>query len=241
MRRILTALVGLPLVLGALFLSPISSTILLLVIGLIAGWEYAQMTQQRLWRLWLGLLILMSAGIFLESLPLLMVFVVMAIVQHVQSPQPNWRSMGALYIGIPLAMLIDLRWRGTEWVLLVLLTTWTTDVMALYGGLHFGKTPLAPRISPNKTREGALIGIICSTIVTLLVGLLHFTLVISLFSALTLPSLAVMGDLAESYLKRQHDVKDTSALLPGHGGILDRIDSLLFTSVGLWVLIHMIV
>lgn len=122
------------------------------------------------------------------------------------------------------------------WSLLsLLLIIWIADILAYFGGRRFGKNKLAPSISPGKTREGAAFG---------LAGVILWMLVTAefddsyanwlkqawgwaglLFGSIVLGLLAIMGDLFESYLKRQADVKDSSSLLPGHGGVYDRVDA----------------
>lgn len=121
---------------------------------------------------------------------------------------------------------------GLAWLLFVLSTTWLTDVCAYLGGRRWGKTKLIPHVSPGKTREGAIAGLIggtlTGTIVASLVGVpVPFVIMIFVSAAVTLGTM--IGDLCESLIKREVGVKDMGALIPGHGGILDRIDALLIT------------
>ena len=121
--------------------------------------------------------------------------------------------------------------QGAEWVLLAVLAVMSTDAAAYAVGRALGRRKLAPAISPNKTVEGAIGGwlggfaatIALDAILGLSVGIWPLVLL-----ALLLPLLAQAGDLAESLFKRARDVKDSSNLIPGHGGVLDRLDSLLF-------------
>jgi phosphatidate cytidylyltransferase len=129
--------------------------------------------------------------------------------------------------------------RGLAWLLLVLLTTWLCDTGQYLVGRRFGKTPLSPRISPKKTREGFAGGLVMAA-TTSAFGFWLFDLGINpaigaLFGA-AIAILAIFGDLAESLLKRQAGVKDSGSFIPGHGGMLDRIDSLLFAFTGGWLL-----
>jgi phosphatidate cytidylyltransferase len=120
---------------------------------------------------------------------------------------------------------------GLQWFIILLLVIWVGDSMALFIGKKLGKTPFAARISPKKTNEGALGGLLGGIIAA--AALQHF-----LFHDLPLGHVMVLsvligvfgqlGDLVESMLKRAAEVKDSSNLIPGHGGVLDRIDSLLF-------------
>lgn len=142
---------------------------------------------------------------------------------------------GVLYVGFPVAFLFALRAEGGVWLALVLAGTWGTDTFAYIGGVTLGKHKLAPRLSPKKTVEGAVIGVIGGFLVALAILVYDgrveaATLVII---ALT-PPIAVLGDLAESMLKRYYGVKDSHLphlnVMPGHGGVLDRIDALLVVS-----------
>lgn len=120
---------------------------------------------------------------------------------------------------------------GFAWIVFTLATTWLGDTFAYFTGRRFGKTPLAPHLSPKKTWEGSIGGFV-GAIVTAIGCSAVFGLPMSIAMAAGLGAVAgilgPIGDLAESYLKRQLGIKDASSLLPGHGGMLDRIDSILF-------------
>ena len=121
---------------------------------------------------------------------------------------------------------------GLAWLLFVLITTWLTDVFAYLVGRSWGRHKLIPHISPGKTREGAIAGLASGTLIG---GLCVFLvgLPIPLWVAFIVGGLvalgAMIGDLSESLIKRQIGVKDMGAIIPGHGGVLDRIDALLVT------------
>jgi phosphatidate cytidylyltransferase len=141
---------------------------------------------------------------------------------------------GALYIGVLGAYFILVRAlpNGATWTGLVLLTGWTTDTGAYIAGTRFGHHGFFTSISPKKTWEGAIGGWVAATIVMLLLGVivglppLH-----GLALGIGIGVASTLGDLAESLIKRQVGAKDSGAILPGHGGILDRVDSLLFAAV----------
>ena len=117
---------------------------------------------------------------------------------------------------------------GGHWVLWVFVLVWSADIGAYLAGKRFGRRPLAPSVSPGKTWEGVLGGMALSCSLAAgglaLAGLLHW---LWLLAILALAVLSIFGDLLESWLKRACGVKDSGGLLPGHGGVLDRIDSVL--------------
>ncbi|MCH7511281.1 MAG: phosphatidate cytidylyltransferase [Chloroflexi bacterium] len=146
----------------------------------------------------------------------------------------TWAVSGLAYVGLLGAHLVLLRElsEGRDWVYLTVFATFAVDTAAYAVGRTVGRRKLAPRISPGKTVEGTLGGLAGGFAMVLL---LNYFLGIRLEAALIvplaalLPVAAVLGDLAESILKRGMQVKDASSLIPGHGGLLDRFDSLLFT------------
>ncbi|RYZ77349.1 MAG: phosphatidate cytidylyltransferase [Proteobacteria bacterium] len=119
---------------------------------------------------------------------------------------------------------------GGKWFWLVLLLVWTGDTLAYYGGKRFGKHLLSP-LSPKKTREGFFIGLFATTLAApLLASLFNLPIERALIMGAVVGIAAPVGDLLESYFKRELGVKDLGSLLPGHGGVLDRCDSLLFAA-----------
>jgi phosphatidate cytidylyltransferase len=164
-------------------------------------------------------------------------------------------STGSLYLGLPIYAAvatrsssgeIDAPWlaeaarrfaldwdpapRGLAWVLTVVLTIWVGDSVALLAGRVLGRQKLAPMISPNKSQEGAVAGILAS----MAVGAVSFQAFgladwwMGLIAGAFIGFAGQIGDLAESLLKRQAGVKDSGSIVPGHGGVLDRVDALLF-------------
>ncbi|MGY3777412.1 phosphatidate cytidylyltransferase [Isobaculum melis] len=139
--------------------------------------------------------------------------------------------LGSLYVGYGFHYFLVAREAGLAVILYMLFLVWSTDSGAYFCGRKFGKNKLAPHISPNKTIEGALGGVVCALVVSVL--FLYFNpMQYALVPMLGLTALfsvsGQLGDLVESAYKRHYDVKDSGNLLPGHGGILDRFDSLLF-------------
>jgi phosphatidate cytidylyltransferase len=121
---------------------------------------------------------------------------------------------------------------GLAWLLLVLVTTWMSDVFAYIIGRRWGRRKLIPHISPGKTREGAIAGLVGGMLTGTLGAYLFGVPVpfyISVVTGLLIAFGAMIGDLSESLIKRNIDIKDMGAIIPGHGGLMDRIDALLFT------------
>lgn len=143
------------------------------------------------------------------------------------------KALGLVYLGLPLSYLTPLAEfeQGRFWLLFLLVVVWSNDTFAYFTGRKFGKHKLAPVISPKKSIEGAIGGIVGGSVVGLL--LVHFTGMDSsplntIIITVVVGLVAMAGDLAESLLKRGAGVKDSGTIIPGHGGVLDRIDSLIF-------------
>lgn len=163
------------------------------------------------------------------------------------------------YVALPMASLVGLReqWQGSFLVLYLLVLVWAGDIFAYFIGKPFGRHRMSPRVSPNKTWEGAVASVIASVAVGVVVfhhapqisrALLQAHLIDQqggVFQQLPLAPIVLLsivlniasqfGDLVESLIKRGAAVKDSGTLLPGHGGMLDRIDALLFAAPVLWI------
>ena len=146
--------------------------------------------------------------------------------------------LGLLYIGGGMSVFILLRninisnFHETIPIWLALISTWTTDIGAFFTGKYYGKKKLAKKISPNKTIEGAFGGIILNFfIIIIFVTSFKFFSIYWVIYGILSAFFAILGDLFESSIKRDMNIKDTGDLIPGHGGILDRFDSFIFTGV----------
>ncbi len=143
-------------------------------------------------------------------------------------------SLGFLYLGIlaPMIGLIRDFWQGGIWVLLLFAVTWLNDTFAYFVGHWWGRRKLAPQVSPGKTLEGFFGGMVGSLVGSLFVWFFWqpLPLAAALLLALLAGVIGPLGDLSESLLKRAFGVKDSGHLIPGHGGMLDRIDALLFNA-----------
>lgn len=140
----------------------------------------------------------------------------------------------SLYLGVPIGAMASVEiLRGPEKLFLLMLTIIISDTAQYYTGRLVGRTPLAPAISPKKTREGAIGGFVFGAASMAAIGAWWLPTVAVGFRALlgvAIVALGIAGDLFESMLKRSAGVKDSSQLIPGHGGILDRVDALLFAA-----------
>ncbi len=140
-----------------------------------------------------------------------------------------------LYIAVPLSLLLAIaQWEGfyrPGIILAILLFVWVNDTMAYLFGRTYGKKPFSPAISPNKTWEGTIAGWVCSLITAIILwkimGGFNWWQWIILAAVMSIAG--SYGDLIESLFKRKKNIKDTGVFLPGHGGMLDRLDSLLFS------------
>jgi len=148
--------------------------------------------------------------------------------------RPKWLAFGAFYLIIPCVALVWLRLlpeSGLWHVIWLFGIIWTADSGAYFTGRTFGGPKLAPRISPNKTISGAIGGLVCAMLMSTALG--YFLQVPLLPMALwggVLAVASIIGDLLESAIKRHFGIKDSSSIIPGHGGVLDRLDSLLTTA-----------
>ena len=249
-QRVMTALVLLPVALGGFFLldGAAFALFIAMVIGL-GAWEWARLAgfagqlQRVAYAAVVGLLLLglyhlprlvpwvLALGIFWWGLATLLVL--------------NYPASSRYWAGAPARLSIGLlillpAWQGLvlfkQWplanglILAVMVLVWAADIGAYFAGKAFGKRKLAPRVSPGKSWEGLLGGLLASLLLTLLVGLYRGwgggALLLALVGATLVVLISVVGDLTESMFKRQSGIKDSSNLLPGHGGVLDRIDSL---------------
>ena len=165
------------------------------------------------------------------------------------------------YIALPMGMLVQLRqqWAGAFWILYLLLIVWAGDIFAYFVGKSLGRHLMSPRISPKKTWEGAAASLAASLVIGILLfnhalqissfllrigliqrrdglfGLERPDLLPIILLTIALNLAAQLGDLVESLIKRGAGVKDSGTILPGHGGMLDRIDALLFAAPLLWI------
>jgi phosphatidate cytidylyltransferase len=251
LKRWLTGIVAIPILIYIIGFGPRWLFCILLLLASLAGlFEFYALTAANLPRFvriaGYVLTILLFALFYTRQVliaPVIIVlwaFVPVAFFMLTQpSPNQQWTAdmgksvLGPVYIVLPLALLwmIDLQPNGKLWIFFLLVVSFVNDTGAFYFGRLFGKHKLYEAISPGKTWEGAVGGLLCSVIAALwfLQILRLHPINISMVALIVFLSVASqIGDLAESMLKRNHGVKDSGGILPGHGGLLDRIDGLLF-------------
>ncbi len=250
--RLLAAAVGLAVLLPAIVLGgPVAVELVVLVAALVGIAEYATMAfPEDPWvmggataALWLGGY---AAALYAPPHYAWMILglgLVAALVLQTLRPGMELSTsadgtgrlvLGAAWLGL-LTFLSLLRREdhGLAWVFMVLTVSWLSDTGAYFAGRFFGRTALYPKISPKKTWEGVWGGVVLATLGALVVrevGLPDLSVVDTVLIVPALSLAGVVGDLAESMLKRSFDVKDSGWILPGHGGLLDRIDSLMFVA-----------
>ncbi len=245
--RLASAAVLIPLILGAVLLGELPFFVLVIVGMLAAGYEFFQMAQRAGHHpdfiIGLAIIALILCNVFLKTPWLgeiltaaLVVSLVIPLFRRCEEWLVGWSLTfaGALYVGIlgmHLILLRDLP-NGLVLTVLVFLATWATDSCAYVAGHWWGRRGFFTSISPKKTWEGAIGGQVGATVTMLVLGTLAgLPPLHALILGFGIGVAAALGDLAESLIKRQLGAKDSGNTIPGHGGTLDRIDSLLFAAV----------
>ncbi len=256
-RRLYSALLFIPLLyVGIRYSPPWLFSLLIGAIALFALWEFLSLYFSNTGSLSPKVLSCFAAALLLigmnEGLPHVLLVSLLGMVAiimagfcispvHTKQRLPDWAAyiFGVLYVGLLLghySLLRNLE-QGVALVFFVIIVTWLSDTGGFFVGKTMGKHPLAPTLSPKKTIEGLLGGVLFSVIGGIIS---HFTFV-PFFSlgqcmilGVSLALLGALGDLAESAIKRSVRVKDSGTIIPGHGGVLDRIDSLLFSGPAMY-------
>lgn len=241
-QRVLTALVGIPVVLAVLCArSPWPLGLLAAALFLVGSWELTKMTKASEWVMGHAVLLCIPAAYWMP--PIMSAYLGVGLV-GVLLASPKRSGISYLAVGWlagPLSALVWLQSKGVvgttptfspNLVLMAVVPLWAGDTAAIFAGRALGKTPLAPKISPKKTVEGGIANLLaCVAAALALCPLLHLDLVTGALCGAVCGVIGQVGDLIESALKRRFDVKDSGTILPGHGGVLDRIDSILLTAV----------
>ncbi len=253
-KRVLTALVGLPIIIAIVLAGRIPFYALLEVAIVIGILEYSRLLEKidakPIFSLTLGFAMgipiaygaggFSYVGIWLSALLAVMLLLSITDFFKISRRRTGATLGGVLYIGLLFAilgMIYDLR-HGRDFVLYTLIATWIADTSAYFVGKYFGRNPLAPNISPKKTIEGAVGSIIITaTVFGLLKSMPALQTIERVIFGFSLAAAAMTGDLFESFLKRRAGMKDSGQILPGHGGFLDRVDSLLVAGLSSFVLL----
>lgn len=255
--RLATAGVLVPIILALMYLAPWWAFIVFVAVGCAIGsFELFSMTipKDRLLQTW-GLLASLGVfGTFVFVKDVTAVFVAflsltfVALLSGLLRPDPiessasriAWLLGGPLYVGGLIAFIAKLHLleHGPSWVLLSMMLAWFGDTGGYFAGRFLGKHKLYERVSPKKTIEGSigsLGGSVLGALFAHFVYLPSLPLVDGILLALVAGALGQAGDLCESLIKRSTGVKDSGFVIPGHGGLLDRIDALLFTAAATWI------
>lgn len=251
MVRIFSAFVFLGAVIGLVFAGLYGVYLLVLILGGLALWEFDGLSEKMgsrapWWLLFpLGLFFAFS-GTVLKNVDVTLVLALALVgglaaflfVPGRRQGLSRWAMgmAGALYVGMPFnfyLLLYTSKPHGLEWTLFTILAVVASDAAALLVGSRFGRHPFFTAVSPKKTVEGAIAGVVAAVIVMVLgvSAVIGLSPVHAVVLGLLVGTSAQVGDLVESQMKRIADVKDSSHLVPGHGGVLDRLDSILFPPI----------
>jgi len=238
--RIVSALIMAPIALAAVYVGNYWLASFALLVGTVGTYEWNNMSgvSSKLLTVTNAIIFIIALGAYqrdMVSESLLAIFVGAAIcgaISRIRGKSIIWPLWGQLYIGLAIISIVWLQdvygWQAVVWLLLII---WAMDIGAYFAGSSIGGPKLAPKASPNKTWSGLIGGALSACLISWLAGTYLevagiTTLIIAGFS---LALWSQLGDIAESLIKRHFGVKDSGAIIPGHGGVLDRIDSLLFT------------
>lgn len=240
--RIISAVVLIVVVLSATWFGGLAFKAVAAAIGLLIYYEWSTITRLAEGSLranafgWLSMALISLNMLFGEAdmtVPLFAGLVITMTIPSVLGRVSWWQAGGLFYAGLSAISLSAIRGEdslGFIAMLFVFVVVWATDILAYFVGRSVGGPKLAPRISPGKTWSGAIGGTVAGVIGGLLVAMAHFQdvgLWVGLI-AFVLSAASQIGDLFESFIKRRFGVKDSSKLIPGHGGVMDRVDGLVF-------------
>jgi phosphatidate cytidylyltransferase len=254
-QRVISALVLAPIAIAALYFGGIYFLLFLMAASAVMGYEWCRASLEKSLGLATTLtgtsvvvaLFLAQKGLFLQAVIALLLgsaLVAVGTVFRKRHDRIVWALAGPFCIGLPVLALIMLRAHpetGFGLTFGLFLTIWATDIGAYFSGKSIGGPKIAPSISPNKTWAGLIGGVISAMIVAYLVNRYLVGGQVATIGVLGLGAicaiLAQMGDFAESAWKRRFGIKDASNLIPGHGGVMDRLDGIFLTAPMLMIII----
>ena len=257
-KRVISAVVLLAVTFVCVLLSTVSRVVYFGIIALLCAYEWGKNLRVRdvncadwvLYVMFVGLttVTVLHGGVFWYAAVLVGAAMLSMTAGVVQKSVSGFGAMftaaGVAYLGVLFAAILAISvspiWLAS--FALGCISTWVCDSCALFGGSRFGKHKLCPRVSPNKTWEGSVCGALSAVVVGAILcfvpwydGVAWWVVILA---ALVSSSLGQIGDLAESLFKRMIGVKDSSNLIPGHGGVLDRVVSLLFSIPTAYFFLH---
>lgn len=240
-ERIITGLVLALVFIGAFALGDQALFLLMATLLGIAGYEIYRTQRGKIAPIMIPIYILaILLGLFVPEFEVLTYLSAVMVLYFTLAIFFKWFSFDMVAYSITLTSLLVAAGNGLrnilfldKWILVyILVAAFATDIFAYFGGRRFGENKLIPRLSPNKTQEGALIGYAMGVLLsfTFAYFVLAETLPLELMIAasLLMPLFSQIGDLSFSLIKRRYNIKDFGIIFPGHGGVLDRVDSLVF-------------
>lgn len=238
--RIISALILIPLAVvitkqgGGIFLSTIY------IITLLLAFEWVNMVYSErkfflyiIYLLFFSFIFVLLNSLFINWNYVTLTSLLLSLISFIYiTSKGKWLSFGVFYIGLPMVSIIYLRLfhdLGKLILLWIFCVVWVTDVFSYFGGKYFNGTLISQKISPQKTWSGFFSGILAASLIGFVLAMfLELKPVYGYFLGFVCAVFVQLGDLFESWIKRCHSVKDSSKLLPGHGGVLDRLDGFLF-------------
>lgn len=255
-QRIITAIIGIIIVAPIIIYGNWPFIVLAYLLATIALFEMFRMYHLKLsffyffiatialWSILLPLGELTFMSIAFSKLDLLIILTIVLLVATVVTKnkftinETSFILFATLYVGFSFYLVIDVRTLGLNHFLFILFTIWSTDTGAYFIGKFFGKRKLWPAISPNKTIAGAFGGIVFALVLASIFQFIYpfeRPFLSILLIATFISMIGQIGDLVASAMKRQYEIKDFGNIFPGHGGVLDRLDSFLFVLLVLYV------
>ncbi|SHE93424.1 phosphatidate cytidylyltransferase [Caldanaerobius fijiensis DSM 17918] len=248
-QRIISAVIGIPLLIIVGIYGGIPLKIAMLLLAIIAYWEFNRANNNGVGLSYVDLIgylyiiaFFVLDKIIASSILIYVYFIILMAIAILNKQSANsvfTRVAGFIYTVIPFLILLKIRDVDIKYFWLVFIIAFATDTFAYFTGRFFGRRKLCPDVSPNKTVAGFIGGTLGCIIVAYFYILLylhskHIFLLIALIGSI----ISQLGDLSASYIKRNCRIKDFSNIIPGHGGILDRFDSILYVSVIIYIFVE---